>query len=116
MKKKMIKHITYKKLVLIGSISLVLSIVLAIMFHGQFLFLALASLYLANWSGHQEQLKEWNHGICKDTGTPWEFLSYEEYTETIDYSFYAGSGESYRTLLVSAHPIYGEEYKGTEEF
>jgi hypothetical protein len=107
---------SFHSLFLIGTGIVVLSLFLMFFIHGSFLFLFFAGVYLANWSGKQEELIKWNKGICKDTGTPWEFSERLEYTETADYRFYAGSGETYRVFYAGIDLRYYDEYKGKTEF
>ena len=105
--------LNYRKLLWFGSIMLLLSILLMIIVDVWFIIMFFVSLFIANWSGHQEALIDWNHGICKDTNDPWEFKEYVEYTETADYLFYSGEF----SILVSANSdIYYKEYKGKNRF
>ena len=98
---------------LIGTLLMIIFVVFAFVFnHGIWLIFALGAMALANWSGSQEHKKKWNHGVCKETKSPWEFKEVIEYTETIDYCF---TSDKY-SLLIPPHDFKRSEYKGKNNF
>lgn len=108
------KNKVFNVITLFSVTLLIVSIILAELINVNFLFITLIGLFLINYIGHIEQMSKWNHGICKETGIPWEFIECVEYIETKDWVFYSKVNNINETLFISPCSIIHKEYKGSK--
>jgi len=76
-----------------------------------FLISFLSSIGFGNWGGHLLEIDEWNNGICKKTGKPWDFESSEMLSDCSVVYYFKSEKHSYLSQYIELEQI-KKQYKG----